>query len=207
MKFTSILSAGALALGSFVSAQAAQPDPSQVYVLGIAYGGTGCPQGSVGISLSTDRKTFTLIFDEYVASLGPGIRVTENRKNCQINVNLQYPQGFQYSLLSADFRGYVGIDAGVTATQKATYYFSGITEQASTETRFTGPVSKDYLIHDEIPFTSTVWAPCGQPQALNINSQILLQSSKSGASGLLTTDSIDGKVTFILGLQWAVCKK
>lgn len=208
MKFSAVLSAGLLALSGLVGAQSVtKPDPSQVYVVGITYGGTGCPQGTVGIILSEDRTTFTLILDAYIASIGPGIPIVQNRRNCQINVNLHYPQGFQYSLLSTDFRGYVKLDEGVTGTQKATYYFSGTPAQASTETVFKGPVSKDYLIHDEIPFTSTVWSACGQVQALNINSQVRLESSKPTAQGQLTTDSIDGKVSFILGLQWAVCKK
>jgi hypothetical protein len=206
MKFSAVLAAGVFALSSLVSAQTTV-DLSQVYVDGISYGGTGCPQKSVGILLSNDKKTFTLLFDSYVAEIGPQTRITATRKNCQITVNLHYPQGFQYSLLSTDYRGYVGIDKGVTATQKSTYYFSGDQAQASTETKFVGPQSKTYLIHDEIPFTSTVWAPCGQVQALNINSQILLTTTDSKAEGLLTTDSIDGKVSFILGLQWQACPK
>ena len=36
---------------------AASPDPSQVYLKGIAYGGTGCPQGTVGSYISPDRQT------------------------------------------------------------------------------------------------------------------------------------------------------
>lgn len=68
---------------------------------------------------------FTLIFDQFVASIGPGVAVTENRKNCQLNVDLQYPGGFQYSILSTTYRGYVDVDKGVTARQQATYYFSG----------------------------------------------------------------------------------
>jgi len=36
---------------------AAAPDPSQVYLKGIAYGGTGCPQGTVGTFISADRQT------------------------------------------------------------------------------------------------------------------------------------------------------
>ena len=41
------------------TAQAATvaPDPSQVYLKGIAYGGTGCPQGTVGTYISADRQT------------------------------------------------------------------------------------------------------------------------------------------------------
>lgn len=70
---------------------------------------------------------FTLIFDQYVASIGPGVPVTQNRKNCQLNINMQYPGGFQYSVLSTQYRGYVGLDPGVNALQSATFYFSGRT--------------------------------------------------------------------------------
>ncbi|KAK6519191.1 hypothetical protein TWF281_003880 [Arthrobotrys megalospora] len=180
-------------------------DLSAIYVNGITYGGTGCPQGSVGIYISADRKTFTLIFDKYVASIGQGVPITESRKNCQLNIDIHYPQGFQYSIFSMDYRGYAYLENGVTATQSATYYFSGYSEQVSKASNLIGPKDEDYLIHDEIASTSVVWSPCGEPGALNINSQINLKSSISGSSGLMTTDSEDGKFTYVLGMQWAQC--
>ena len=73
----------------------------------------------------------TLIFDSYIASIGPGIPITEQRKNCQLNVDIRYPGGFQYSVLSADNRGYAALDKGVSGTLKSTYYFSGQTAQVS----------------------------------------------------------------------------
>lgn len=106
-------------------------DRDQVKIMGVTYGGTGCPQGSVGYTISDDRSTVTLIYDSYVASIGPGIAITENRKACQINLDIQYPGGFQYSILSADYRGYAAIDKGVTGTLKSTYYFSGLAPQVS----------------------------------------------------------------------------
>lgn len=107
------------------------PDPSQVHINGVTYGGTGCRQGTVGVAISEDRSTMTLIFDEYVASIGSGVSVTENRKNCQINIDLLYPPGFQYSIFSADYRGYAALDKGITGTIKSTYYFSGDTKQVT----------------------------------------------------------------------------
>lgn len=105
------------------------PDPDKVQIVGLTYGGTGCPSGTVSSILSDDRQVMTLIFDEYVASIGPDVKITENRKNCQLNINLRYPGGFQFSIFSADYRGYAKLDEGVTGTQKSTYYFSGQTEQ------------------------------------------------------------------------------
>jgi len=69
--------------------------------------------------------SFTIIFDDYVASIGPGVDITQNRKNCQLNLDLEYPAGFQYSVFDTVYRGYVGISAGVTATQSAVFYYSG----------------------------------------------------------------------------------
>lgn len=186
---------------------AAVPDPSEVYINSITYGGTGCPQGSVGSFISDDRQTFTLIFDSFVASIGPGVAVTNNRLNCQLNIDLEYPAGFQYSVLGTEFRGYAGLDAGVTGVQQATYYFSGSSTQVSTSTTFTGPTSGDYEISDSIPFTSTIFSPCGAALPLNINSQVRLTSSVTTATGILTDDSIDGKITFVVGVQWQQCKK
>lgn len=125
------------------AASSVLPNPSQVSINSIVYGGTGCPQGSLGSFISADRQTFvtspyianntrlilnfsfTLVFDDYVASIGPGVAITENRKNCQLNIDLEYPSGFQYSIFSQVYRGYVELDAGVTGLQEATYYFSG----------------------------------------------------------------------------------
>jgi hypothetical protein len=79
--------------------------------------------------ISSDRTIVTLIFDSYVASIGPGIPVTDSRKNCQLNVDIKYPGGFQYSILSADYRGYASLESGVSGVLKSNYYFSGQSEQ------------------------------------------------------------------------------
>jgi hypothetical protein len=67
----------------------------------------------------------TLIFDDMVAAVGPGIAASEMRKNCVLNLLLHYPQGFQYSVLDTTYRGYVYLDAGLTAKQEALFWFSG----------------------------------------------------------------------------------
>jgi len=181
------------------------PDPTQVYINGIVYGGTGCPQGSVGSYISSDRQTFTLLFDQFVASIGPGVAVTQTRKNCQLNLDLRYPSGFQYSIYSTVYRGYVGLDAGITGQQATTFYFSGQTAQSTTSTSFKGPIDGDYEVDDDVNLTSTIWSPCGAEAALNLNSQLRLSSSNSAASGQITDDSIDGKITFVVGVQWQTC--
>ena len=85
----------------------------------------------MGALISADQSTMTLVFDSYVASMGPGVAVADNRKNCQLTIDILYPGGFQYSILSADYRGYAAIDKGITGTLKSTYYFAGQQAQVS----------------------------------------------------------------------------
>ncbi|KAH6664924.1 hypothetical protein B0J14DRAFT_630365 [Halenospora varia] len=202
--FTLALAATAYALPAG-NAAVVSPDPSQVSIKGITYGGSGCPQGSLGSFISADRQTFTLIFDQYVASIGPGVAIAQNRKNCQLNLDLRYPGGFQYSIFSTVYRGYVSLDAGVNGLQSSTFYFSGEPGQTTTSTTFKGPIDGNYEAVDNVDLTSTVWSPCGASAALNINSQVRLTANSSTVSGLITDDSIDGKITFVVGVQWQKC--
>lgn len=98
---------------------------------------------------------------------------------------------------------YVKIQTKLTWTIRTLTFTASA--QASTSTNFKGPTNGDYAISDEIPFTSEIWSPCGAALPLNINSQVRLTSQKAGASGLLTQDSIDGKVTYVVGVQWQKC--
>ena len=56
-----------------------------------------------------------------------------------------------------------------------------------------------------MPLTSTIWSPCGVTTALNINSQVRLTTTVPAANGVITDDSIDGKIAFQVGVQWQAC--
>ncbi len=179
------------------------PDPTKVYVDSITYDGTGCPAGSVGQSFSSDRSQFTLIFDQFVASKGPGVAATEATKTCQMNVNLKVPQGWQYSIGTVDYHGFVSLPKKMKATQEVTYYFDGDGDFETADSSFVGPVSKDYLIRDTLPFSTVVWSACDKVRPLTITTQLQLKGGTD--PGQITNDSVDGKVHFVLGLHWKPC--
>ncbi|CAG8975724.1 hypothetical protein HYALB_00009131 [Hymenoscyphus albidus] len=199
------LASAALAAPRVETRQTTTPPPHQVTVSGITTSGSGCPQGSVGQFLSADRTVFTLIFDSYIAQIGPGIAAAESRKFCQINLNLHYPQGFQYSIMKTLYRGFANLDKGVTGSQEATYYFSGQPTQVSTKSTFTGPLLQDYKVEDDLTLTSTIWSPCGADLPINIKTSVNLVASVKGAQGVLTDDSVDGNVTMVTGVRWRSC--
>lgn len=106
------------------------PSGHEVEIKDFTYGGTGCPDHSVASMLSDDRTTLTLIYDNFVAESGEKVSPRERRKNCQLNVKLHYPQGWQFSVFKADYRGYAYLPHGFSGTCSATYYFSGSSKQA-----------------------------------------------------------------------------
>ncbi|KAI8820493.1 uncharacterized protein EV422DRAFT_73187 [Fimicolochytrium jonesii] len=199
-----------LAGSQAVAADAVPIDPKAVYFKSIAYAGTGCPVSppSAQVRLSDDRTTFSILFDQFVAEAGPGIPRASNRRNCQLNIGVHIPGGFQYSIASADYRGWAQLDAKVKGIQTASYYFQGDGRTVTTKAEIPGAYVNDYQIHDEIEFTTLSWSPCGEDSNININTSIFVDNSKNkAASGSLTTDSIDGKVTQKYAFVWRPCTR
>lgn len=190
-----------------IIAQTATADaPDNVYVRSIAYAGSGCPAGSVAENISPDLKAFTLLFDNYIAEVGPGIPAREKRKNCQINVDLAFPQGWSYTIFTVDYRGFMSLEARVTGLQKSSYYFQGSRATASLQSTFRGPTDEDYQVRDTLGLNALVWSPCGANRALNINTQIRVDNSRNRRGlGLATLDSIDGQLQQIYGIRWRRC--
>lgn len=125
-----LLSGLAAATPVIVQPLADGPSGHEVQIIGLAFAGSGCPADSVSGQLSTDLTLLTLLYTSFVAQAGNGLSPSNYRKNCQLNVKLKYPQGWQFSVFKADYRGYAQIPAGDTGTCKATYYFSGESRQA-----------------------------------------------------------------------------
>ncbi|KAK3395177.1 hypothetical protein B0H63DRAFT_64804 [Podospora didyma] len=183
------------------------PSGHEVEIVGIAFAGSGCPAGSVSGQLSSDLTTLTLLYTSFIAQSGKDIPATNYRKNCQLNVKLHYPSGWQFSVFKADYRGYAYLPKGDTGTCKATYYFSGDSRQVSSTMTIKGPYDDNYIKTDQFGTESTVWSPCGVEGLLNINSEVRITPFDSGHLALLTVDSTDLKFKQIHYLQWQTCKK
>lgn len=183
----------------------AKPDPNEVYINAFTYAGSGCPAGSVANATDAAKDVLTLLFSDYVAQIGPGTMPADHRKNCQVNLDVHYPQGWQFSIFSVDYRGFMDMDQNVTGHQVATYYFSGLAPTITASSVLNGPNTNNYEVTDDFAVSSLVWSPCGANLGLNINSQIYLTSTQATAAGLLTTDSTDFKFTQEYHLQWRTC--
>ncbi|KAF2112184.1 hypothetical protein BDV96DRAFT_602631 [Lophiotrema nucula] len=177
--------------------------PSSYKISNIVSGGSGCPQGSIDVSY-TDSTILPIRFGkDFTASVGPGVAPDDSRKNCQLNIALQFSPGWQYSVYSADYSGWGNLDSGVKGRVKANYYFSGEQDQASTTLGITGPFSGTYTKHDDVALS--VWSPCGSSAALNVNADVALTPLGSSASGTLVATKESARFTHQLYLKWRQC--
>jgi hypothetical protein len=201
-----------LALGGTASAHTLADDfddqkpKDGVMITGVTYGGTGCKDATVAASLSADYEALTLMFDEYVAEIGKDTDQSKKRRFCQILVDLDFPAGFSFSLVSLDYSGYASLDWGVRAEQKSTYYFQGFAkdERYSFKTRLLGEIDTDYDRHDELEMLA--WSPCDKRRGLNIVTTLQLDNRRNkDGEGHITLDSIEGVVKEKYGLRWRKC--
>ncbi|KAK0744737.1 hypothetical protein B0T21DRAFT_447871 [Apiosordaria backusii] len=209
MKFSILPLVAGLATASpvIVDPLADSPSGHEVSIVGLAFAGSGCPAGTVSGQLSSDLTTITLLYANFIAQAGQGISASNYRKNCQLNVKIKYPQGYQFSVFKADYRGYAQIPSGDTGTCKATYYFSGDSKQITSTLTIKGPYDDNYLKTDTFGVESTVWSPCGLEGLLNINSEVRLSPMDAVKPALLTVDSTDLKFVQKHYLQWQKCEE
>ncbi|KAJ3221958.1 hypothetical protein HK099_002858 [Clydaea vesicula] len=135
-----------------------------------------------------------------IAVLAPGIPEIENVKNCKIDVILNIPKGWQFTLTTFDYRGFLDLSKKVKGKQVSAAFFkdkSIINEKdlQSQETLFDSLSNGDYTIRDSFAFNS--WSRCGLKAKLNIDTKIKLRSLAGAgetAQGLITVDSLDSKL-------------
>ena len=201
-----LLAAPALA-GSPASAGSILDDPPADHIVIdlVAMAGSGCKPGTADVAVSPDNTAFTAIYSEYLAQAGPGIAGTEGRKNCQLNVLVHVPQGFTFAIAKVDYRGYGSLQKGATASQRANYYFQGMSQGTYTNHPIAAPLDDNWMVSDDVPVAAMVWHPCGEMRNLNINTELRVSKGTSTDASFVTMDSTDGSIATTYHFAWREC--
>ncbi|MBF0312611.1 MAG: DUF4360 domain-containing protein [Oligoflexia bacterium] len=168
------------------------------------YGGTGCPAGSADITLSPDRTSLSILFDQYVAAAGGITGASFDRKTCNIAIPVRVPQGYSISIFKIDYRGYVNVPFGGEARFNVEYFFAGRRGPTQMKT-FSGPTDRDYLLTSNIAASAVVWSGCGETVNLRVNSAMLAKSNSRYDDAMATVDTLDLKAGIIYHIQWRSC--
>ncbi|MBW6433400.1 DUF4360 domain-containing protein [Actinoplanes hulinensis] len=199
------------ALAATVVPAAAAPAPfpvDEMVIDVVAANGSGCPLGTADVTVSPDNKAFTVTYSEFTAQVGAGAKPLDFRKNCQLALNVDVPQGFTYAIASTDHRGYARLEKGASATQSSFYYFQGEARTHRSRHQFTGPTDGDWQRTDSFGINSVSFLPCGEQRYLNVNTELRVNagwSDKSRATSFLTMDSTDGNLDTVYHVTWKKC--
>ncbi len=187
---------------------------AQVTLTGVEYAGAGCPQGHVNVVLTPDGSSFSVLYDAYDLRVDQGVRQAES--TCAITLHIRKPRKMGIQIEEADFRGFVALDAGVTATQKVqvmtgpNHGHQQLSAEFGTQV-WQGPVSDNYLLRavravNKRPGVLDCVPPREDTDIL-VNSQVQLVNYGVGKFGQVTVDSVDGIIVQKFVMKLINCKK
>ncbi|CZS88628.1 uncharacterized protein RAG0_00574 [Rhynchosporium agropyri] len=206
---TAALLLPALALANPVLQRQKGPPADEIKIVSAQTSGNGCPQGTVTSTIDPGRTLVTFGFDAFQTYIGPNAKQADKTKQCQIHLSLQYPGGFQYSVVDATYHGWARLDAGVTGTFVSSYFFSQAASQTcSTRSTISGKQWLEgdiYTKQDLIESTAVIWSPCGASGILNVNNRIALSSTNAKLTGELSNDDATVSFTHQLHVAWQPC--
>jgi hypothetical protein len=207
-----ILALGTLALsltaGPVLAEPTATPPAERISIDVVTVNGSGCRAGTAAVAAAADNTAFTVTYSDYLAQVGVGAKPTDFRKNCQLNLQINYPQGFTYAIAQADYRGFAHLVDGATGLQRANYYFQGTSPTVPKSHAFDGPYSDNWQTTDRTDVASLVWAPCGESRNLNVNTELRVNAGTSDpakSTSFMAMDSTDGSVRTEYHLSWKKC--
>jgi hypothetical protein len=168
------------------------------------YGGSGCPQESASITLSPDKKSLSVIFDDYMVEAGGDTRKRIARKNCNLAIPVHVPQGYSMSIIDVDYRGYVSLPRKAKARFSAEYFFAGQRGPKYVK-NFYGYTDEDYLLSSELGVHASVWSACGADVNLRVNTSMMVRTNRKKDDALATVDSADFASGMIYHFKWKTC--
>ncbi|MFI5828004.1 DUF4360 domain-containing protein [Streptomyces sp. NPDC051578] len=212
LRTTLTAAVAAVATGALVTlapgAGATVPAPPQKVTVDVAsVNGSGCRPASASVAVAPDNSAFTVTYSEYLAQAGGGVPTTEGRKNCLLSLLVHVPQGFTYAVSKVDYRGYGNLQPGAVGTQKASYYFQGMSQTAYRTHTFRGALDDNWQTTDTTEIEALVFAPCGAQRNFNINTELRAEvgSSDSTKTSYITVDSTDGSISTKYHFSWKQC--
>jgi hypothetical protein len=206
-----VMAAAALTLAIIIppgGAPGTTPPPDHITIDVVTVNGSGCPAGTAAVAVSPDNKAFTVTYSNFLAQVGIGSLPTDFRKNCQLNLRVNVPQGFTYGIAQADYRGFAHLVKGSNGLERANYYFQGMSPTMFISHPYVGPISDDWQATDTVEVAAIVYSPCGEKRNFNINTELRVNvgtSNPATTTSFMSMDSTDGSIDTTYHFAWKRC--
>jgi hypothetical protein len=189
------------------STQALAAPPAGAAITSVTANGSGCRQGE-GVSATwTDASSLKVSYGNLAASAGGDSSPLDFRRNCQLSVQLEIPDGYTVALASSSALLYANVANGATATHSAIAYWAGMSAQNAWSRVQRGPFD-DSLVTTWTPdAASLIYASCGYDRPLNINQTVRVARGTSDPEqrSTLEFDTFWGGANARYQLTWKTC--
>jgi hypothetical protein len=196
--------------GAITLAQTSIPIGAQISDVRLV--GSGCDMSSATVVLSPDLKDLSLFFSQYIVEIGEGSEnplLLKLTQECQVQVQLQIPSGWQMAFKGADYRGFISLPAQASAFHRLSILQEGAPIVSMREAALQGPLNNDYYVRSEVKPERITWSSClGGLTSLNLISQIgvsLNPRSRDRSLALMALDSADTSFKQNLSVEWKKC--
>ncbi|WP_242911508.1 DUF4360 domain-containing protein [Actinomadura terrae] len=181
--------------------------PEAVTVKLLSVAGSGCPADTVSVKLKSHSDLIEIGYSYYVAQAGGSSSPTESRKNCQVSLDVRYPQGFVYAISQVRNYGYAALRDGATALYASAFYFQGAADPRELPHELPSGSKGVWVFTETVPEQQLVWTRCGEARALNIRTDLRVKLGTSDATkvSLITIDSADDVPGTSYQLVWKKC--
>lgn len=204
------------------------PSPKHVTLGEVEYAGSGCPQGTASIALSTNARAVSIVFDQFTAQAGSEAHTSQ--KACRLIIPINAPQGYRMVVAQLDYRGFKGLPEKTHAQLKALHQIrhpllNVLGPKVKSVQNFKGPDAEDFFLSATIenkpvvdlglpvvspitdPLLNPILKTCGGTYNLEIDAELAVKTNNQGDQVMMTLDSVDGELKegVDFHLQWEKC--
>eukprot|EP01083_Nonionella_stella_P154858 499495_1 len=169
-------------------------DPDDIFVLGEpTFYGTGCPEGTVSVTTSTDGDSVSVLFSAYYAETS--YEKKRDRKGCSLAVPVDVKQGWSIGIFKVDYRGYAFVpdDDRSKARFSAEYFFAG--NRGPRVSKTFKEDEPNFYEEDFLGVQAMSWSQCGASTIFRINTSISAQKDDIEDDDVeIGVDSVDTTV-------------
>ncbi len=191
----------------------AQTKPPNAEIISVNLKGSGCDLASAAVSISPDLQDLSILFDNMVLEAKPSMVNPKNliaAKQCTVNIEMGVPAGWQFALVSVDYRGFASVPKGATAFQRFVYNAPMMPIVSLREARFVGPYTGNFIFQANQKATRLAWTPCSQSKvslAMTASVGIAYSLRNRYPEAMVSLDSQDLSFKQTFQVQWQQCSR
>ncbi|WP_165964295.1 DUF4360 domain-containing protein [Actinomadura sp. KC216] len=181
--------------------------PVEFSVKVVSVNGSGCPVHTVWADAWPEKESFRVVYSEYLAQAGGSSRPIDSRKQCQVAVQVNFPQDVTYAVSSSDHQGFAHLESGASATVKVGHYIQGQPWDGAVTHNLNGAYDDIWRFTHRLPADQLVFRPCGEDRNTVLITELRVDKGTSDPSktSYIAMDAVGEGVWTTYHLTWKSC--